>query len=322
VADTIGPGGVFRFLRTAPVQLGFCEDMEFHCPDALLLNHTNPMAMLTWLHSEGSFIRNVGLCHSVQGTTRRLANFIDVPYDEVSFRVAGINHQAWVLAFQRGNQDLYPKLWEALETAEIFDKDPVRWEMMRHFGYFVTESSHHNSEYLPYFRQTEEQRDRFGLKSRRVPMEPPRHRAWMAESDADGEPPVGELKRSNEYTTGIMEAIVGNQTYRFNGNVMNHGLISNLPDGCCVEVPCLVDGGGVQPCHVGPLPAQLAALNRSNVAVQELAVEAFLTRSREAAFQAVALDPLTAAVLPLHRIREMFDEMWEAEKDLLAYFDE
>ena len=321
VADTIGPGGVFRFLRTAPVQLAFCKDMERLCPDALLLNHTNPMAMLTWLHSAGSSVRNVGLCHSVQGTTKRLAEFLSLPYAEVRYWVAGINHQAWVLEFCHHGQDAYPRLREAMEDAETYERDPVRFEVMRHFGYFVTESSHHNSEYVPYFRQTQEVRDRFGLQTRDVRMEPPRKRAWMADTGVDGEPPVGELKRSHEFTTGIMEAVVTNVPYLFNGNVMNAGLVTNLPAGCCVEVPCVVDGRGVHPCRVGDLPAQLAAVNRSNVAVQELAVEAFFRRDRQAAFQAVAVDPLTAAVLPLHRIREMFDEMWEAERELLGYFE-
>ena len=322
VADTIGPGGVFRFLRTAPVQLGFCKDMERHCPDALLLNHTNPMAMLTWLHSAGSSIRNVGLCHSVQGTTKQLADYIGADYDDVTYWVAGINHQAWVLAYRENGRDAVPRLREALEDPETFAKDPVRWEVMRHFGYFVTESSTHMSEYVPYFRQTQAIRDRFDLKTRAVRMEPPRQRAWMADTGVDGEAPVGELTRSHEFTTGIMEALVTNEPYTFNGNVMNTGLIANLPAGCCVEVPCLADGEGVHPCLVGHLPPQCAAINRSNIAVQELAVRAALDKDRQAAFQAVALDPLTAAVLPLHKIREMFDEMWAAEGDLLAWFDE
>ena len=322
VADTIGPGGVFRFLRTAPVQLAFCRDMERHCPEALLLNHTNPMAMLTWLHSAGSSIRNVGLCHSVQGTTRQLADTLGVPYEEVSYWVAGINHQAWVLSYRHNGRDAYPRLREAMEDPGTFAKDPVRWELMRHFDYFVTESSTHNSEYVPYFRRTRETRDRFGLQTRDVRMAAPARRAWLADTGVDGEPPVGELTRSHEFTTGIMEAVVTNTPYTFNGNVMNAGLVTNLPDGCCVEVPCLADRQGVHPCHVGDLPAQCAAINRSNIAVQELAVRAALDRDRNAAFQAVALDPLTAAVLPLSEIREMFEEMWAAEKDLLAWLDE
>ena len=323
VADTIGPGGVFRFLRTAPVQLAFCRDIEQLCPQALLLNHTNPMAMLTWLHSVASPVHNVGLCHSVQGTTMMLARLLGLPYEQVSFWVAGINHQSWVLTFRRNGQDLYPRLREAMEDPELYARDSVRFEMMKHFGYFVTESSHHNSEYAPYFRRTQELRDRFDLKTRTVSMQPRRLREWQKDTGVDGdEAPVGKLTRSHEYTSGIIEAMVTNVPFRFNGNVMNEGLITNLPHRCCVELPCIADGEGVHPGYVGELPPQCAAINRSNIAVQELAVRAALDRDRQAAYHAVALDPLTAAVVPLHEVRQMFDEMWEAEKQLLAYFDQ
>jgi alpha-galactosidase len=322
VADTVGVGGVFRFLRTGPVQHQFFRDMEELCPDAYVLNHTNPMAMLTWLHTVDSTMRNVGLCHSVQGTTQKLARLIDVPYEEVSYWVAGINHQAWVLEFARGDEDLYPKLREVMEDPEVYAGDPVRFEMMKQFGTFVTESTRHNSEYLPYFRRTPELMTRFGLEARAVSDEPRRVREWMKDTGVAGdEDPVGELRRSHEYTTAIMEAMLTNEPFRFAGNVMNHGLISNLPEGCCVEVPCMVDARGVHPCHVGELPAQLAALNRSNVAVQELAVQAVLEKDKEAAFHACALDPLTASILPLHEIRAMFEELWEAEQEHLLWFD-
>jgi len=320
VADTVGVGGIFRFLRTGPVQHLFFRDMEDLCPDAYVLNHTNPMAMLTWLHSADSSVRNVGLCHSVQGTTQQLAQIAGVPYEEVSHFVAGINHQAWVLELNRGKEDLYPRIWEALEDPEIVATDPVRFEMMRYFGLFVTESSRHNAEYVPYFMQTEELRERFNLKPRQVPMAAGRVREWQADG-MGGEAPVGELNRSQEYTTGIMEAMLTNVPFRFNGNVMNTGLISNLPDGCCVEVPCMVDANGVNPVYVGDLPAHLAAINKSNIAVQELAVEAVLHRDRDAAFWACALDPLTAAVLPLHKIHEMFEELWDACEEHLLWFD-
>jgi alpha-galactosidase len=321
VADTIGIGGIFRFLRTGPVQHQFFWDMEELCPDALVLNHTNPMAMLTWLHAVDSSMRYVGLCHSVQGTTQQLAGFVEVPYDEASFWVAGINHQAWVLEFMRGKEDLYPRLREAMADPEKFARDPVRFEMMKHFGYFVTESSRHNAEYLPYFMQTPELRERFGIGGgRRVSETPHRVREWEADG-AGGEAPTGELRRSQEYTTAIMEAMLTDVPFRFNGNVMNEGLISNLPEGCCVEVPCMVDARGVHPCAVGELPAQLAALNRSNVAVQELAVRAVLDKDREAAFHACALDPLAAAVLPLHKLRELFEELWVAVEPHLLWFD-
>ena len=323
VADTIGPGAVFRFLRTGPVQQQFLLDMEELCPSATVLNHTNPMCMLTWLHSVGTSIRNIGICHGVQATTRRMARAVDVPYDEVSYLCAGINHLAWVLEFHHGAEDLYPRLRAVIDDPEKTKGEEVRFEIFKHFGYFSTESSRHDSEYMPYFRRTPELMEHFKLPSREVPDEAPRTREWLKDSapDDDSDGPVGELKRSHEYTSGIMEAMVTDVPYRFNGNVMNTSLITNLPRECCVEVPCMVDGRGVHPCHVGDLPAQCAALDRTNINVQELAVRAVLDRDREAAFHAICLDPLTASVMPLHKIREMFEEMWDAEKDLLKHFD-
>jgi alpha-galactosidase len=326
VADTVSVGAVFRFLRTGPVQHQFFKDMERLCPGALVLNHTNPMAMLTWLHTRDSSMRNVGLCHSVQGTTQKLARLIDVPYDQVSYTVAGINHQSWVLEFMRGQEDLYPRLREVARDPIATQDDRVRFEMMEHWGYFPTESTRHNSEYLPYFRRTPELMAHYNLACRLAPDSPFRIREWMLDTGiADGpsarDAPVGTLRLSHEYTTGIMEAILTDKLFRFNGNVMNHGLIANLPDECCVEVPCMVDARGVHPCYVGELPPQLAAINRTGIAVQELAVRAVLERDRELAYHACTLCPLTAALLPLPRIRRMFDELWEAEKDLLLWFD-
>ncbi|MBD3242776.1 MAG: alpha-galactosidase [Chitinivibrionales bacterium] len=324
VADTVTPGGVFRFLRTAPVQVAVCRDMERLCPNALLLNYTNPMAMLTWAHHAATAVRNVGLCHSVQGTTDELARYCGVAREEVDAVVAGINHQAWFLELKHKGADLYPTLREKMNDPETFATNAVRFEIMRHFGYFVTESSHHMSEYVPYFRAHAECFERFNLRKRRdIPAKAPDIPRWLKDSiGEDGEIKAGELKPSHEFASGIMQACVTDEPFRFNGNVMNTGLIDNLPAGCCVEVRCIADRTGIHPCHAGPLPPQLAAINRSNIAVQELAVKAFLEKDRDAAFYAVALDPLTAAVLPLHRIREMFDEMWQAEGELLRWFDE
>lgn len=320
VGDTIGPGGVFRFLRTAHQQLQFCKDMERHCPEALMLNYTNPMAMLTWMHTKGSFIRNIGLCHSVQGTTKKLARALNIPYEEVSYLVAGINHQAWVMRFMAHGQDLYPRLRDAIETHSEFEGDAVRVELMRQFGYYVTESTFHLSEYLPYFRTTPERLKQFKLFSREIDPNPEIKHVWEADSGIDekGDPKAPPRIRSHEYASSIIEALETDVPFCFNGNVMNTGLIDNLPNECCVEVPCVANRQGVQACHVGRIPTQCAALNRTNINVQELAVEAVLNLDREAAFHAVALDPLTAAVLPLDKIREMFDELWEAEGTLLA----
>lgn len=316
VADTIGVGGVFRFLRTAPEQIALCHDMEAQCPNALLLNYTNPMAMLTWLHSQGSKIANVGLCHSVQGTAGELARFLGIEKKDLTYLVAGINHQAWYLRLERQGVDLYPALRECLDNPEIVAKDSVRFEMMRYFGWFVTESTRHCSEYHPYFRRTEELRDRYGL-DQWIAADQERPRVQPTDDESAPLPP---LDPSEEYASAIIDAVVSRHPYVFNGNVMNTGLIDNLPQNCCVEVPCLVDGAGLHPCHVGPLPTQLAHLNLSNIAVQELAVEAFLKRDRELAFHACALDPLARSVLSLEQLRALFDELWDAEKSLLGHF--
>lgn len=324
VADTIGVGGVFRFLRTADEHLNFAKDMERFCPDALMLNYTNPMCMLTWLHSVGSSIQNVGLCHSVQGTTKKLAAGVGVDYDDISYLVAGINHQAWVLRLRHGNQDLYPKLREVVETHESFAEDRVRVELMRQFGYFVTESTRHNAEYLPYFQRSKELRDYYGVADRKpVSMKNTRQRDWMKDSgvDEDGKAEIPPMQASHEYASMIIDARMTGTPFAFNGNVMNHGSISNLPERCCVEVPCLADREGVHPTFVGELPPQCAALNMTNIAVQELAVRAALDRDKEAAFHACALDPLTAAMVSLPDIRKMFEELWAAEGERLSYFD-
>ncbi|MHC4502636.1 MAG: family 4 glycosyl hydrolase [Planctomycetota bacterium] len=323
VADTVSTGAVFRFLRTGPVHLQIFRDIEKLCPDALVLNHTNPMAMLTWAHHAATNVANVGLCHGVQGTSMRIAKLLEVDYDEMSFTCVGINHLAWFTELRRGREDLYPRLRALADDPEKVGNEKVRFAILKHFGYYPTESSGHDSEYMPYFRRTPELLERYGLGQRKIAKQGPRKRAWMVDTGIDDEAggPVGELRLSREYSTGIMEAVVTNVPYRFNGNVMNDGLVANLPAGSCVEVPCMADSRGVHPCHVPDLPPHLAAICRSNIAVQELAVRAVLDRDREAAFHACCLDPLTAAVASLDDIRAMFEELWEAEKGLLMHFD-
>jgi alpha-galactosidase len=327
VGDTLGPGGVFRALRTIPVLLDLCRELEDHAPDALLLNYVNPMAANCWAVDAGSGRPHVGLCHSVQGTSEMLAKWVDVPYDEVIYFCAGINHQAFFLAFQRGEVDLYPKIFEAVNRPEIYGEEPVRIELLRHFGYFVTESSGHASEYVPYFRKNAKM-----VENELVPKFTSEVNYWLDYGRTGGylrhclnrlktfrqefseilaeDPP---LTRTHEYGSYIIEAIETNRPIRINGNVPNVHLIDNLPEGCCVEVPCLVDGNGIQPTYVGSLPPQLAGLNRTNINVQELIVEAALTGSREAVYHAVMLDPLTAAVCTLPQIRQMVDEMLAAQ---------
>ena len=323
VADTIGPGGVFKALRTVPALLDICEDMERACPNALLLQYTNPMAMACWAIAEATDIQAVGLCHSVKNTTAQLAGYIGAPRESVSAWVAGINHMAWFLRFERDGEDGYPDLWDALENDETFALDPVRFEVMRHFGFFVSESTRHMSEYVPYFRTKAERMERFGLNAISTELSglEMRKDAYFA---AMRDEVVGQTQLraepSDEYASAIMNSIETGELSTINGNVPNFGLISNLADGACVEVPCLVDDLGLHPMAVGELPAHLAALCRSNMAVQELAVRAVLEGSRDAAKHAVMLDPLTSATLSLDEIDSMFDEMWAAHGDQLAIY--
>lgn len=322
VADTVGPGGVFRTLRTAPEMIRIARDVQRLCPRAWILNYTNPMAMLTWLMNKVADVNLVGLCHSVQGTAAQLAGYMGVPYEELRYWVGGINHMSWFLELKRNGEDMYPRLREVMDDPETWQKDPVRFEILRHFGYFVTESTRHMSEYVPYFRKSRELMEKFDLNLRE-PAEVAVDRRWEWLQDIKRQLVESEdhhLKSSGEYASYIIRAIETNQPFRFNGNVRNGGLISNLPPECCVEVPCLVDGTGVRPCAIGALPAQLAALNMSNVAVQQLAVEACLEKSREKAYYATALDPLTAGQCDLDQIRAMFDEMWEADAPWLGEY--
>jgi len=315
VGDTLGPGGVFRALRSIPVLLNLCADLDDVAPDALLLNYVNPMAANCWAVHEATGRPYVGLCHSVQGTSQMLARWIDVPYDDVVFYCAGINHQAWFLEYRRGDEDLYPLIWMATQRPETYGEEPVRIDMMKHFGYFVTESSGHASEYVPYFRKNSRV-----IEEDLVPRftNPDDHWLDFGRTGGylrhchrrlrDAQKEYDELRegvrslptaRTHEYGWLVLEAIETNRPARINGNVPNYGLIDNLLEGCCVEVPCLVDANGIQPTNVGLLPAQLAALNRTQVNVQELVVAASLAGDPEAVYHAVAVDPLTAAVCTL-----------------------
>lgn len=336
VGDTLGPGGVFRGLRTIPVLLDLCNDLDELAPDAFILNYVNPMAINCWAIADGAGRPHVGLCHSVQGTSAMLARWINVPYEEVSYLCAGINHQAWFLEFRRGVQDLYPRIWDALERDEIMGEEPVRGELMKNLGYFVTESSGHASEYVPYFRKTAQmvndelsprfknpQDDWFDFARTGGYLRECLARVGRAEQEfrdlIDGSTPL-RTERTNEYGSYIIEAMETNQPARVNGNIPNDGLITNLPDGCCVEVPCLVDSNGVQGVVVGDLPAQLAAVNRTNVNVQVLTVEASLNGDTDAVHYAVMLDPLTAAVCTLPQIHAMVDELLDAQASWLPQF--
>jgi alpha-galactosidase len=312
IADTLGIGGIMRGLRTVPVLLDICADMEDLCPDVWFLNYTNPMAINCRAISRASSIRTVGLCHSVQGTAFELSRDLGIPYQEIDYVAAGINHMAFYLRFERNGEDLYPRLRALAESGAVPDDNRVRYELLKHFGYFVTESSEHFAEYVPWFIK----RDRPDLiDAFNVPLDEYPRRCvdqiarWDAEREQLERGDTMDVQRSFEYASTIIRSIETGKPRVVYGNVPNHGLIDDLPAGCTVEVPCLVDGNGVQPTHIGALPPQLAALIRTNVNVQELTVEAALTGRREHVYHAAMLDPHTAAELDLDQIRALVDAL-------------
>jgi alpha-galactosidase len=355
IGDTLGIGGLMRALRTIPVLLDITRDMEDLCPDALFINYVNPMAMNQWGLSRGTDIRTVGLCHSVPHTIRHLARDMGIPDEEVNYLAAGINHMAFYLKLEdrRTGEDLYPRLRQVLDEERMPDWNRVRYEMFKRLGYFVTESSEHFSEYVPWFIK----RDRPDLIEKyNIPLDEYIGRcqaqiiAWdMAqEARAAGEPfseaaihealrdvtlmprmkdftvlsikNFDKIERSIEYGSRIIHSMETDTARKIYGNVPNTGLITNLPDGCSVEVPCLVDANGIQPTIIGDLPPHLAALMQTNINVQSLTVEAALTVKREHIYHAAMLDPHTAAELSLDEIWSMVDELIEAHGDLLPEY--
>ncbi|GAC1664980.1 MAG: alpha-glucosidase/alpha-galactosidase [Candidatus Dormibacteraceae bacterium] len=327
IGDTIGPGGIFKALRTGPAWLDIVADVARLAPGAVVLNYTNPMSILTLAAARSSDLEVVGLCHSVQGTSRQLATYLEIPYSSLAWRCAGINHNAWFTTLERAGEDMYPLLRERAGIPEVYEQDPVRFEVMLHMGAFVTESSGHFSEYLPYFRKRPDLLARYsrpgylgesGFYANNWP-DWRRANDALIESMLRGEAPVPR-ERSHEYASTIIEAIECGREASIHGNVRNRGWIANLPDGC-VEVECRVSQKGVEPVRFGALPEQLAALNRSHMAVHELVVQALLERDRRKAKYALMLDPLTAAVCSLEEIDRLFEEMWAAERESLGGFD-
>lgn len=324
IADTLGIGGIMRGLRTIPVLLDICRDMEELCPDATFLQYVNPMAMNCWAINRATKIKTVGLCHSVQGTAEQLAWDIGVPIEEINYRCAGINHMAFYTKFERNGQDLYPLIRKVVEEGRVPDHNRVRYEMMMRLGYFVTESSEHFSEYVPWFIK----RDRADLIARfNIPLDEYITRCVNQIAGWEGlreylEDPANTIahERSHEYGSLIIHSMETGTPRVVYGNVMNHGLIENLPQGCCVEVPCLVDKNGIQPTRVGTLPPQLAALMQTNINVQALTVEAALTGKREHIYHAAMLDPHTAAELSLEQIWALVDDLIAAHGDLLPAY--
>ncbi len=330
VGDTRGPSGIFRALRTIPVMVDICRDMERYCPSALLLNYTNPMAMLCRAMQRETSIELSGLCHSVQGTAMMLANWIKAPMDEVTYVCAGINHLSWYLEFKRNGEDAYPDIRKAMKRKKVYNEELVRNEMFLHLDYYVTESSGHNSEYNWWFRKRPDLIEKYCIHSTGwnpgeyayiLKEYQKRGRNWKRDIKkwfADGAPMP--LERGHEYAASIINAKLGGDPFEFNGNVPNTGLITNLPDDVCVEVPVLANKRGLNPMHVGALPVQCAALNNIVVATEEMAVEAALTGDPRLVFQSIAYDPLTAAVLSLAEIKKMVQAMLNKNKNYLPQF--
>jgi alpha-galactosidase len=345
VGDTSGPGGVFWFLGNAPLLIDIAKAMEQVCPDALMMNYTNPMNMNMWAINNCSTIRCVGLCHGIQWTTYQIARYIGAPcpkrvrtefdgsmafegpLEDISYWVAGVNHMAWFLEFRWKGEDAYPLLWEAMQRPEVFAQDPARFEIMKHFGFFGGESSGHLSEYVSYFRRTPELIEQYFPQRSRLlsPSERRTRREQRRQRRADdikrlayGSDPI-VIKRSVEYYIDIISAMETNVPCVFNGTVLNDGLITNLPPGCGVEVPIVADGSGLHPCSVGELPPQLAALCLGSTNTHALAVKGFLEQNRESIYQAIQVDPLTQSKLALPEIRQMVSEMFEAHKELIPW---
>jgi alpha-galactosidase len=330
VGDTRGPSGIFRALRTIPVMLDIVRHVERLCPGAVVLNYTNPMAMLCRAMQGQSDVTITGLCHSVQGTAEMLARWIGAPMSEISYRCAGINHQAWYLDYRWRGKDAYPLIKEAVLKPEIYNEEIVRNEMFLSLDYYVTESSGHNSEYNPWFRKTPETLEKYclhgtgwnpGIYGYTLNEYASREGTWKNEmSDWLGQKTI-DLVRGHEYAASIFNAIIGDGAmYEFNGNVRNFGLVDNLPEGCCVEVPVLASRRGIDPIHVGPLPEHLAILNNTNARCEELAVEAAIGGDPRKVFHAICMDPLTSAVLSLAEIKAMVDEMFAKNRDWLPQF--
>ena len=333
IGDTLGIGGIFRALRTIPVVLDFARDMEEVCPDALFLNYTNPMAMITGALLLDTPIKAVGLCHSVQGCASSLLKQLGMRDDvkKLQWKIAGINHQAWLLEITDGGKDLYPEIKrraakmneEARKKGAKKHWDMVRFEVMLQFGYYVTESSEHTAEYMPYWIKS---RSPELIEEFNIPLDEYLRRCiaqiagWKKMRDQIVADKALTHKRTSEYGSNIIEAIETDAPFRIGGNVLNMGLITNLPRKACVEVACLVDRNGVQGCYVGDLPEQCAALNRTNINVQLLTIAAALTRKKEAIYHAAMLDPHTGSELTLDQIRRLCDDLITAHGDMLPKY--
>ena len=313
IGDTLGIGGIMRALRTTPLLIEMCREMEQRCPDVIHLNYVNPMAINCWALTRATRIRTIGLCHSVQHTASDLATDIGVPLEEINYLVAGINHMAFYLKFERNGEDLYPLIHKVIEEGRVPSDNRVRYDMLRRLGYFVTESSEHFSEYVPWYIK----RDRADLIERyNIPLDeyPRRCEIQIAEwkylrKSLEMPDAPFEMERSVEYGSGIIHSMETGVPRVVYANLENNNLITNLPSGCCVEVPCLVEKNGIQPTQIGALPPHLAALMQTNINVQALTVESILTGNREHIYHAAMLDPHTSAELDLDQIWQIVDDL-------------
>lgn len=332
VGDTRGPSGIFRFLRTINPMMDIVRDMERVCPNAVLLNYTNPMAMLCGAIQRQTFIPTTGLCHSVQGTAGMLARWIGAPMNEITYTCAGINHMAWYLDFKWNGQDAYPLVYKAVtERPEVYNEEIVRNEMYLALGKYVTESSGHNSEYNWWFRKRPDLIEKYcthgtgwnpGEYAYILKEYQHTEATWKEQVKAELERPLepDDLQRGQEYASYIINALQGGEMYKFNGNVPNTGLITNLPQGACVEVPVLVDKAGFHPMHVGALPPECALMTALSSGIEELAIQASLSGDPTLVYRAICHDPLTASVLSLAEIREMTNELFARHKEYLPQF--
>lgn len=332
VGDTRGPSGIFRFLRTINPIMDIVRDMEKHCPNAVLLNYTNPMAMLCAAAQRQTFISVTGLCHSVQGTALMLAEWIGAPISEIDYLCAGINHQAWYLEFKWNGKDAYPLIHKAItEREEVYKHEIVRNEMYLALGKYVTESSGHNSEYNPWFRKRPDLIEKYcapgtgwnpGEYAYILKYYQNNEATWKEIVEKRLAEPLtpDDLKRQYEYAAYIINALKGGDMFKFNGNVRNTNLITNLPEGACVEVPVVVDKAGFHPIHVGALPPECALLTQLSAGIEEMAITASITGDPTMIYRAICNDPLSAAVLSLREIKDMTNELFAQHKDYLPQF--
>lgn len=329
VGDTRSVSGIFRALRNIPVMLEICRDIEKYCPNAIFLNYTNPMPTLCGAMLKHSNVEVTGLCHSVQGTVKMLSEWLDVPYEEITYKCMGVNHQAFYTILRHNNEDLYPRLRKLMENPEYFNKEQVRNEMFLKLGYYVTESSGHNSEYNQWFRKRPDLIEKYcthgtgwnpgeyafslNLRKDRKANTQKQYDDWFNEKF--------DKSKSLEYAADIFNARIGDgKPFVFNGNVINHGSIPNLPDDACVEVPVVADRMGMKTTIAGALPDHLAILVNTTARIENLVVEAAVKKSKEMVYRAVYMDPLTSAVCSLDEIKNMCDELFEINKDYLGDF--